>query len=221
VASGPVHDLHELDRLDTELRTRADRLRTLDAEVASTREQAEAIDEFFTGYPDADTRLRQLLVEAQEELADRRGEHERAQERHDRARDDEARRLAARALERAVDHVALAETRVARARSLHDGIDAEASALPAELERLAAHARAIAAELGDAPAPGDGPRALVEWASRTRAAIFVAAGSIDTQRERVIREANELGSLLLGEPTYGSTVAQVRARVDATLERDR
>jgi DNA repair exonuclease SbcCD ATPase subunit len=218
VGSGPVHDLHELDRLDAELRARADRLQTLDAEVASTRERAEAIDEFFAGYPDADTRLRQLLAEAQEELTDRRGERERAQERHDRARDEESRRLAARTLERAVDHAALAETRVARARSLHDSLEGEASALPAELERLAAHARTIAAELGDVPAPGDGPHALVEWASRAHATIFVATGSVDTQRERVIREANELGSLLLGEPTYGSTVAQVRTRVDAALE---
>lgn len=221
MGSGPVHDLHELDRLDAELRARADRLQTLDAEVAATRERAEAIDEFFAGYPDADTRLRQLLAEAQEELADRRGEQERAQARHDRARDDESRRLAARALERAVDHVALAETRVARARSLHDSLEGEATELPASLERLAAHARTIADELGDVPAPGDGPRALAEWASRAHATIFVAAGSIDTQRERVIREANELASILLGEPTYGSTVAQVTARVDATLERDR
>ena len=35
----------------------------------------------------------------------------------------------------------------------------------------------------------------------------------------MIREANELASMLVGEPTYGSTVAQARARVEATRVR--
>ena len=34
------------------------------------------------------------------------------------------------------------------------------------------------------------------------------------QRERVIREANELATMLLGEPAYGATVAQALARVE-------
>ena len=55
---------------------------------------------------------------------------------------------------------------------------------------------------------------LVEWASHAHAELFVAAGQIDVQRERVIREANELASMLLGEPTYGATVAQALARVE-------
>jgi hypothetical protein len=56
-------------------------------------------------------------------------------------------------------------------------------------------------------------RDLVAWASRAHAELFVAAGQIAAQRERVIREANELASMLLGEPTYGSTVEQALARV--------
>jgi hypothetical protein len=43
----------------------------------------------------------------------------------------------------------------------------------------------------------------------------VATRQLDAQRERIIREANELGTMLLGEPTYGSTAAQVFARVEA------
>jgi hypothetical protein len=31
---------------------------------------------------------------------------------------------------------------------------------------------------------------------------------VDMQRERLIREANELASMLTGEATYGSTAAQ-------------
>jgi hypothetical protein len=55
---------------------------------------------------------------------------------------------------------------------------------------------------------------LVEWASHAHAELFVAAGQIDVQRERVIREANELATMLLGEPAYGATVAQALARVE-------
>ena len=58
---------------------------------------------------------------------------------------------------------------------------------------------------------------LVDWAARAQASLFVAVGQIDTQRDRVIREANELATMLLGEPTYGATPEQARARVEATL----
>jgi hypothetical protein len=56
-------------------------------------------------------------------------------------------------------------------------------------------------------------RDLVEWSSHAHAELFVAAGQLDAQRERVIREANELATMLLGEPTYGSTVGQLAERV--------
>ena len=81
------------------------------------------------------------------------------------------------------------------------GLDARAGAVSAELP-----------EIANAPS---GPRELVEWSSRVRAHVFVAAGQLDSQRDRVIREASELGSMLLGEPLYGATPAQVRARVEA------
>jgi hypothetical protein len=60
-----------------------------------------------------------------------------------------------------------------------------------------------------------GARGLIEWASYTHAKLFVAAGQIATSRERLIREADELASMLLGEPTYGATIAQALARVEA------
>jgi len=42
----------------------------------------------------------------------------------------------------------------------------------------------------------------------------VFTGHIDSSREQIVREANELASMLLGDPTYGSTVAQALARVE-------
>jgi hypothetical protein len=71
----------------------------------------------------------------------------------------------------------------------------------------------------EVPAPEGGPRALVEWASRAHAELFVGARQIDAQRERVIREANELASMVLGEPTYGSSVSQALSRVESFQRR--
>ena len=65
------------------------------------------------------------------------------------------------------------------------------------------------------PDPGEGLRALIEWGSRAHAALFVDSRQLGAQRELVIREANELASAVLGEPTYGSTVEQALARVES------
>lgn len=215
MAADPVDDLRELDRYDAELGARAERLSAADAGVAEVRTRAEAIAGFFAAYPHEDDRLRRATADTEHELDRRRRERAEAQAAVDAAHDEEARRHAAHALERADDHIAVAEANLARAREAHDHLEREAAALPAELERLEARAREIAAETPEVPEPGSGPQGLVDWASRAHAALFVGAGSVDSQRERVIREANELATMLLGEPTYGSTVAQARARVEA------
>jgi cell division septum initiation protein DivIVA len=123
------------------------------------------------------------------------------------ASDDEAREHARHAVERALDHIAVAQSRLDRAEAARDGLEREVDELPRELEALAERARSTpqTPQLGGS---------LVDWASRAHAETFVAAGRIDTERERIIREANELASMLLGEATYGSTPAQALARVE-------
>ena len=75
--------------------------------------------------------------------------------------------------------------------------------------RLAATPRTTAV-----PAPAPGLEALVGWTSRARAALFVTAGGLETERERVVREAAELGAAVLGEPTAATSVRLVRERVE-------
>jgi seryl-tRNA synthetase len=212
-----VADLRELDRRDAALRDEADRLRSIDRDLAELRARAEAIDAFFVEYPDVESRLRQAIADARAELERRRAEVAEAQRQLEQAGDEEGRLLAQRALERANDHVAVADARLARAQAEHDELEREAEALPQELPELEARARRGADELQDVPAPGEGPRGLIDWSSRAHAAIFVATGQLDVQRDLLIREANELATALLGEPTYGSTPAQVRARVEAQI----
>ena len=202
-----VNELRGLADLDAELSERAAALRERDGGIAAIRGRAEAIDAFFAAYPEEEGRRSAELREAQEEIAHRREELADAERRLAEVQDDEARIHAEHTVARALDHIAIAESRSERAQSAYDALERDASALPRELSELEARTRAIP----DVPPLGS---SLVEWASHAHAELFVAAGQIDVQRERVIREANELATMLLGEPAYGATVAQALARVE-------
>jgi chromosome segregation ATPase len=202
-----VNELRRLADLDAELSNRAATLRALDGTVAALRARAEAIDAFFAAYPEEEARRGAELREAQEELTRRHEELAVAERRLTETHDEEARIHAEHAVARAVDHIAVAESRSERAQSAHDDLERNASALPRELDELESRARAVP----DLPPLAS---SLGEWASHAHAELFVATGQIDVQRERVIREANELATMLLGEPTYGATVAQALARVE-------
>jgi chromosome segregation ATPase len=202
-----VTELRRLAELDADLSTRAAELRALDGQVAALRGRAEAIDAFFAVYSGEETARQAELAEAQRELTRRREELASAERARAEAQDDEARIHAGHAVARALDHIAVAENRIGRAQSAYDELKGDAAALPRELEELEAWARAV-------PEVPPLSSSLVEWASQAHAELFVAAGQIDVQRERAIREANELASMLLGESTYGATVAQALARVE-------
>jgi chromosome segregation ATPase len=202
-----VNELRRLAGLDAELSERASALRELDDRVAALRERAEAIETFLSAYPDEEARRRRELEDADEELTRRQEELAIAKHRLAAAQSDDERIHAENEVARAVDHIAVAETRIERARSAHDELEHDAEALPLELNELEARARTVP----DVPPLGS---SLVGWASRAHAELFVAAGQIDVQREQVIREANELASMLLGEQVYGATVPQALARVE-------
>jgi len=216
-----LDDLRNLATRDAELERRARRLRELDHGTAEIRHAAEAIDAFFTAYPAEETARREEVAGAEAELAHRREELAEAQAELAATHDDQARDLAQRAVARADDHIGVASARLERARKSRDELEHEAHTLPRAVPDLEARATAISDEAADLPEPGEGPRALVEWASHAHAELFVAAGHIDTQRERIIREANELASALTGEATYGSTATQALRRAEENTSRNR
>ena len=205
-------ELRELERRDAQLSRDAGGLRALDAEVADVRARAEEIEAFLATYPAADDRLRASAAQAEDEIAQRGVEVVAARSELGRARDAEARTAAERVLARAEDHLSVAESRLARVASERAELEREAGRLPADLPALAERAAAVGRG-----APDPAPQALLDWARRTHAALFAEAAQLDLQRDRVIREANELATMLLGEPTFGSTPAQARARVEAAL----
>ena len=200
-----LSELRDLARRDLELAAGAADLRRRDLEVGEIRTRAEAIDAFFADYPDDDAIRRAAVAAANGELEHRRGELEQADAQLSRAREEDARIHAQHAVDRARDHIAVAETSLYRAETDLAELEREAAALPDELSELEGHADGTA----------KGAQGLIEWASRQHAELFVAAGQLDSRRERVVREAHELATMLLGEPTYGVTVAQALERVES------
>ena len=199
-----LSELRDLARHDAELAARADDLRARDEEANGLRRRAETIDAFFATFAEEDARRRAAVAAALRELAGRRDELEQAEATLRRSRDEDARIHAQRAVDRAHDHIAIAAKNLARAEDDDAELEREAVELTDELAEVERRSGAGVR----------GARALIDWASHEHAELFVAAGQIDVQRERVIREANELATMLLGEPTYGATVAQALARVE-------
>jgi len=212
-----VTELRELERGEARLAETARTLRELDGEIASVRARAEEIDGFFAGYREAEAQRRVAVASAEQELAERERELDEARRALEAARDAESRETAERVVGRARDHVSVAAERVARAAAAREELEREAASLPAELPALGERAGAVAEELDDVAAPEPAPRALIDWAGRAHASVFVALAQVEAQRDRLIREASELATAVLGEPAFGATPGQIRARVEARL----
>jgi colicin import membrane protein len=200
-------ELRSLAARDAELAERGAEIARRDAEVVAIRGRAEELEAALAARP-AEQRSREAEVdEARAELERRREELAHAERVLEEAQGEEEREHERHAVDRASDHIAVAQARLDRAEAALADLIRQTQDIPVELEQLEARARGLA----EAP---DLAGSLAEWASRTHAEAFVAAGQIDTERERIIREANELATMLLGEPAYGSTPAQALARVE-------
>lgn len=209
-------DVRRLAERDRELAAALGELRALDEEVEAVRGRAAEIEAFFASYAAEEARRRAETAEAQAELERRLAEQQRSTAEVEAARDDEERAAAQRRAARAADRVETEQTRLTRARQAVAEFERTAEVLPGELAELEVRARRVSQAVPEVPSSPSGPRELVEWASQARARLFVTAGRLETERERVIREATELGTALLGEPVYGATAEQVQQRVEAT-----
>lgn len=203
-----LNELRDLARRDGRLEAETAALRASDAAVSSIRSAAEGIAAFFGGY-DAERAIRaDDRDDAKHALDHRRDELAQAQRDAAAVHEDAARDHAEKAVSRARDHVEVAEARLARADDACAELEASAASLPGELKTLDARARGVP----HVPPPEAN---LVDWASRAHAELFVAAGQLEVQRERLIREANELASMLIGEATYGLTAAQAVSQAES------
>jgi chromosome segregation ATPase len=125
----------------------------------------------------------------------------------------------------AKDSLADARAHVERLHALESELHAAAQSLAAEREALARAAAEIATGIrvfervteAARRDPGATLAELEDWGGQVRSALFVARGTLETERERIVVEANALGSSVLGEPLGASSVGVVRRRIEERL----
>jgi hypothetical protein len=209
--SGPLDLARELEAEDSQLAREIEATAELQRRAAATGEQASGLQAFASALPVERERLAVEVRETEEELAARRAELDRAEAALAEEDDPEARR----AVVRARDLLGLSRHRLERLRVERDELEARAAALPGEVEGLAGEAAGVTEALAHPPvtAPPPDLAALVDWASRAHAALLLRRSSLDARRDWVVREANELAALVLGDPLTGS-VATVREHLE-------
>jgi chromosome segregation ATPase len=159
------------------------------------------------------------LAEAEREVAERRASHDEAQAAAAAGNDP----AATRAEVRAHDLLHSAKRRALHARAEVERLDHEREQLgeqAGELHRQSAEIAALLAERPGLPdaagrTPADSLDELGDWATEARAALLVARSNLAAQRDAVIRQANELGALVLGEPLTAQSPSAVRQQLEA------
>ena len=218
----------ELERRDTEIANELAVVRDLEERVAAIRGRAGIVGEALERLPLEREDLARRCVEADEAVTAARMDVERTQSRvaslesGRRRRDDE--------LDRGRKEAATSRDTLADALAVRGRIDERASglvederALVAEGEALAKAAELVAEGVRDVGrvtesagrAPGTSLAELDDWGSRVRSALFVVRGTLEAERERVVVEANVLGTSVLGEELGATSVAIVRRRLEA------
>lgn len=230
MAADPLALARDLEQLDKAMATQLAAVAAMSHAVASFRSRVDELQCRLEALPAERTRLTESRVVADGEIGRATTDLERAEgrlaelERARRRRDDE--------VERAVKEVstardALADARASAARvtdalaALHDteqGYRREEVELGGRATALARRIEALErVAAGATRTPGSGLDDLEGWASQSRAALFVARGTLEREREQIVVEANLLGTSVLGEELGASGVALVRRRLEAHL----
>ncbi|HKY25520.1 MAG TPA: hypothetical protein VJM07_10195 [Gaiella sp.] len=219
----------ELERRDEEVASELATIRELGDAAGAIRARAAEIRESLERIPAELGEIGDRRRGTEAEAARARGELQTAEARvveleAKRRKADEldrARREAATARDRLED----AEAQLGRLEALEPELRARARALRQEGDELARSAARVAAEIRSlvrvTESAGDDPGAALdeveEWGARVRSALFVARGTLETERERIVIEANALGTAVLGESLGASSVHVVRRRLEAEL----
>jgi chromosome segregation ATPase len=156
------------------------------------------------------------LAAAESHLADLEGARRKRTDETERARSE-----VATAREQVVDaeaELGRLDAHESELRSLERELRAEAEALPRDAVSVTADLRTVARITESARRePGSSLDDVEEWGARVRSALFVARGTLETERERIVVEANTLGTAVLGESLGGSSVAVIRRRLEERL----
>ena len=220
----------ELERRDASAAAAVERASSLAARIDDRRDRAQRLLDALARLPGQRDALRTELEEAAgraDAEAQQTDEAERrlAELEGRRRRDEAALAQAQREVERAHERLGDTRRRIERLQARLAGLDEGERAARAEADVVEAEAEALADELRELPRvsraarerPAGGLKGVVEWANRAHAALVVTRFGLVREREQIVREAGELGAVVLGEPLAGASVAAVRSRLERAL----
>ncbi len=213
----------ELEQRDATVAERIDELAATSAEVERIRARAAEIGSRLEGVPAERAHLDEADAEAARAFEQAQAALARAEEALARAHGADAREQAELTRARAATAVRGEEERRERLAARRATLEHEAEQLAAEALELERGAAALAGRLdgssrvsATAP-PAPGLAGVVDWGARAHAAVLLARAGLDSERDRLVREANELASSVLGEPLYTASVPLVRRRLEEEL----
>ena len=220
--------VRELERADEEVAALLTELDELYADVEAVRDRALELEAFFARLPAEREAARAAVEETRREAAEAEETAARAaaELRDAEAKGKDEHIAAARRFEvRARDATSTAARLAGEARAAAASLEERAARSEEEAASLAEDATDLAAALRRRPRlaveagsePGAGLEGASEWAARARAALLVARSSLASERDAVIRQANELGTLVLGEPLGATAAAAVARRLEREL----
>jgi colicin import membrane protein len=219
----------ELEARDERVAAELARIGGLSARTGSVGNRARELATFLKAVPvelaelereEAAHRARLDLARADEEAA-----AQRLEELEGARRAADRRAQAERERERAREAGSDAMRGIERVQARRRDLLAEEQSSQAETRRLVIEAREVASALrhesrisaAGKDEPGESLAALTSWADRAGTALLAVRVGLDGERERIVREANELGGSVLGEALGGSSVSVVRRRLEHAL----
>ncbi len=217
----------ELERRDDAIAGELETVRHLEERAAAVRARVGEVRDWLERLPLELEGVERRRRDAEADAAAARAELDRAASRlagiesSSRRRDDELDRARKEAL---TAEEALADTLARRERvdEQEAALRADEAKLQAEVEELVLAAEKVAVDLrrlgrladGARRDPGTTLEELDDWGGQVRSALFVARGTLESEREGVVVEANVLGASVLGEQLGASGVGLVRRRLE-------
>jgi len=207
----------ELERRDADVAQALREVERLHGEVDGIRTRGTAAITFLASLPGALAELEADERAAAAEQTEADAAVREAEAALERARKDDERLAAARALQQARDRVHAAEVWIAQAHEERARLQAEGDARRAEAESLATRVAELALLVRAVPPPLPGVEGALAWASRARGELLLERAALSNERDTLVREASELLASVLGEPLTSTGVAGVHDRLERAL----
>ncbi len=212
----------ELEQRDAQVAARIEHVLGLGRWADELRSGADAVEAELALLPERHAQVTAAAAEAERTLAGAREALADAERERAAASGDVAESLRLRAVQASTEE-RIAEERYARLLGRLGVLEQDGTRLRDEADELRRSAAQLAEALEREPriasthAPAGELSALRDWAARTHASVLVTRSGLEAEREKIVREANELASSVLGEALQATSAASVRGRLERSL----